>query len=697
MVSMRKTLSLLLFVSVGSTAMAATMSSSMIAEMREIKSVSRSPDGALAVIGLRHPNPRTNINELSWVIVSVDGKDKPITIAAGEDIWSPTDPGTLLTVPVQWSADGRWFFYLRRDGSTIQIWETDRTGRRTRQVSHSTSAVIGLKPSSKTDELLVELAPDPKVLQEAEDSESRNGILYDDHVIGSFSLTGTMPVLDRWRSVRVNDKGGWVPLGWTGTTHAVFDIRRLELKALPTTLPPLQSTAVASADNSLYHVAVVPTSEAPGGGDREYAGQYTLHLESKNPPAVPSVQCSLADCVANRLSIIGWSADGTEVVYLAASTSGRLGNRMPGMAALFAWDPALDRVRVLRDWGDIAYTVEGTFGPTIESPPIIGDELVVADAGLDEPPRLESINLSSGVSRTLFDPNLDLRTLTRGRAHWRSWPTSSPYPGRGVVILPDDYQAGQRYPVVITSYACGSGFLRGGSGDNAAEYVAAHQGFIVICVDVPIHEMIAKEPDWSQLYSIACSDVLDLVADLGRSGLADVSRVGLSGQSFGANFGAYCISHSHVIAAAAFRHGSAAERARWDLFDTAPLRRAPNGPYGLMHLPDPKHDPEGRWDAISSARRAHDIEAPTLIQDDELEYLNALPLWAAMHEERKRVEMYVFPEEGHVLTQPIHRLVNYERQLDWFNFWLNHKEDPDGSKKQQYEEWRRLRDATVPN
>jgi dienelactone hydrolase len=251
---------------------------------------------------------------------------------------------------------------------------------------------------------------------------------------------------------------------------------------------------------------------------------------------------------------------------------------------------------------------------------------------------------------------------------------------------------------VITTYGCGNGFLRGGSGDNAPEFVLAHQGFVAICVDVSVRDIIARETalgrDLSRLHSIICDIVLGLIADQTKDGKLDPTRVGLTGQSLGANAGTYCISHSNAIAAAAFRHGSFPERAWWNLFDTSAWVRGPNSLYARFHLPDPRYDPAGRWDEMSVSHRAREINTPTLIQVDDQEYLNALPLWGAMHDEGKAIEMHVFPDDTHMLMQPIHMLVNFERQVDWFNFWLKHEEDTAPSKRDQYDRWNRLREST---
>lgn len=672
---------------------AASISSSMIVEMREITSVSTSPKGDLAVVGICHSNPRSNKRELSWVIVPLRKSDMPITISAGEEIYDPGAPGALLNRQALWSRDGKWFFYLRREGEQVQLWQTRADGMMTRQVTHSKSDLIDLKKSSDPDKFIVQLAPARAALRKAEEEEYRNGILYDDHIIGSFPLTKTLPVIDRWRSVRRADNGEYVPPGWSGRTTGIFDVRLGQLKTAADNIPKATDASTSSSNR----VTVVPLSPIPKAA-YEYSGQYTLQLETR-PGAGPTLRCQISECIANRISVIGWSPNGLEIYYLADSYQARLGATLPKSAAIYAWNPYGNRVRLIHEsesglLGRL-YNLDGAVGLTLEQASTVGEEIVVAFSGADQPPRVEAINLDSGASRIVFDPNTELRSLTQERAAWHTWETSSGYRGRGIIFLPNNYQPGRKYPAVITTYGCGNGFLRGGSGDNAPEFVLASQGFMALCVDVSVREIIAREGDQRRLYPIFCDVISGLIADLTKGGNLDPARVGLSGQSLGANAGAYCISHSNTIAAAAFRHGSAFERDTWDLFETTPAQRdTANGLLAKMHLPDPRNDPTGRWDDISVSRRVREISTPILIQSDDTEHIGALPLWSAMHLEGKAIEMHVFPEETHVLMQPIHMLVNFERQVDWFKFWLKDEEDGIPSKRDQYARWSRLRELT---
>jgi hypothetical protein len=292
----------------------ASISSTMIVEMREITSVSTSPNGNLAVVGICHSNPRSNKRELSWVIVPLREGDMPITISAGEEIYDPGAPGSLLNRQALWSRDGKWFFYLRRDGEQVQLWQTRADGTMTRQLTHSESDLIDLKRSSDPDKFIIQLAPARTVLRKAEEDEYRNGILYDDHIIGGFPLTRTLPVIDRWRSVRRADNGEYVPPGWSGRTTGAFDVRLGKVITAAADVPGAYEPSSAS-DSS--RVTVVPLSPIPKTA-YEYAGQYTLQLEPRTG-AGSILRCEISECIANRISIIGWSATGLEIYYLADS------------------------------------------------------------------------------------------------------------------------------------------------------------------------------------------------------------------------------------------------------------------------------------------------------------------------------------------------------------------------------------------
>jgi hypothetical protein len=53
--------------------------------------------------------------------------------------------------------------------------------------------------------------------------------------------------------------------------------------------------------------------------------------------------------------------------------------------------------------------------------------------------------------------------------------------------------------------------------------------------------------------------------------------------------------------------------------------------------------------------------------------------------------MFIYAGEQHEKNQPKHRYEIYERNVDWFNFWLKDKEDRSLAKAAQYTRWQELR------
>jgi hypothetical protein len=66
-------------------------------------------------------------------------------------------------------------------------------------------------------------------------------------------------------------------------------------------------------------------------------------------------------------------------------------------------------------------------------------------------------------------------------------------------------------------------------------------------------------------------------------------------------------------------------------------------------------------------------------------------LFARLTRSTTPVDLYAFPQEAHNKFLPRHRLAVFERNLDWFRFWLQGYEDPDPAKAAQYVHWRAMR------
>jgi hypothetical protein len=54
--------------------------------------------------------------------------------------------------------------------------------------------------------------------------------------------------------------------------------------------------------------------------------------------------------------------------------------------------------------------------------------------------------------------------------------------------------------------------------------------------------------------------------------------------------------------------------------------------------------------------------------------------------------MVLLQDGFHLLVKPWERMISQQGNVDWFDFWLNEREDADVTKADQYQRWRKLRD-----
>ena len=100
------------------------------------------------------------------------------------------------------------------------------------------------------------------------------------------------------------------------------------------------------------------------------------------------------------------------------------------------------------------------------------------------------------------------------------------------------------------------------------------------------------------------------------------------------------------------------------------------------------------WLAEAPGFNLDKVQTPLLIS--ALERRQLLFQWeayAGLRRLGKPVDMLWLRHEDaiHVLVKPLHRYLSQGAAVDWFDFWLNRRENPDPTKIEQYKRWRELR------
>jgi len=313
--------------------------------------------------------------------------------------------------------------------------------------------------------------------------------------------------------------------------------------------------------------------------------------------------------------------------------------------------------------------------------------LVCVAAEADRPPRLERIDLAGGQQTVLFNPNVALAVDMSATAPAKllRWTDA-----HGQEFTGQLFQARKRTgtsgppPLFITYYSC-TGFLRGGLGDEWPLASMAEDGISALCINHPPGYMV----DAAKRYDQGVSGVESAVALLASQGEIDRTKVGMGGLSFGTEVTMWTVMHSKVLAAASV--SSASTDRSYYLFNSLLGDRFLSSLKNYWGLGALEETPE-RWHVLAPEFNLDKMKTPMLLQMPEQEYILALD-YAIPLIRAGRADLYVFPNEPHQKFQPKHKLAAYERNLDWFRFWLQGSERPDPQDLDQYKRWEHLRDT----
>jgi dipeptidyl aminopeptidase/acylaminoacyl peptidase len=315
--------------------------------------------------------------------------------------------------------------------------------------------------------------------------------------------------------------------------------------------------------------------------------------------------------------------------------------------------------------------------------------MACASESRSAPSNITLVDLEAGTVRTLVDlnpefANLEFSSVTRldgvnkyGDSWWAD------------LVKPLNYKPGEKYPLIVTTYRTRV-FPRGASGDeNPVDVYAAH-GFAVLSFDFGRRNYDNKPDDFQRYlswYESVDASIKMAIQKAAETGVVDATRVGLTGYSRGTEIVAYEITHTKL-----FRAVSGAAGDIGPYFYYMASRRIQDSFFsskGMGGWPEGKS--KANWKQRAPELNADRIDVPVLNNDPDSEFLADLALYTSLRELGKPVELFIYPNELHHVNQPKHRYEIYERNVDWFCFWLKGEEDPDRGKAEQYKRWRELR------
>jgi dipeptidyl aminopeptidase/acylaminoacyl peptidase len=420
-------------------------------------------------------------------------------------------------------------------------------------------------------------------------------------------------------------------------------------------------------------------------GRRIALGPTYLPPESRDPAAAAGTRLPVVDSRTGAYSSLPLPES---VDPLKVSALGFAGNDSLWVEA------AGRRLRFLRDGDGWRYASEEAAAPASSSP-----VKVELRQGPNQPPTLYAVEAAGGRERMILDPNPGLaERFALGRVEHVHFPDRAGRSWSALLYHPVGEVRGRRYPLVIQTHGhapansfslYGMGLTAPGLGPSWSIYAAqplAGRGIAVLQLEDKRIAGISQTPAEPEMYMHAYEAAVDC---LDRDGLVDRARVGLSGFSRSGWHVEYALTHSDFTFAAAITSDNLGGSYLEDSLDPGNLASENGGePYGAGLE---------SWLETAPGFNAERVRTPLRAQVESRGAGGILSKWELFARLRflgAPVEMAVVPSVdrgSHNLLNPGQVLAVKQGAVDWYDFWLNRREDQDPAKAGQYARWRILR------
>lgn len=287
------------------------------------------------------------------------------------------------------------------------------------------------------------------------------------------------------------------------------------------------------------------------------------------------------------------------------------------------------------------------------------------------------------------------------RRQWKS--KDGKFEVDGWLVKPYNYQPGKRYPLIVNVHggpgvAYTHSFMRlhydDGGNQVAPELYAAH-GYMVLMVNPRgdmsygpeyMHALVGKWPDATNF------DIFAGVDDAIQRGEADPDRLGIAGASYGGFVSTFAITQTDR-----FKAASANDPAT-DEFVAAPVAyrgrtAVSNYDFHANWFGGLPGTPEYKAPIFDLPK----IKTPILLRfglnsgDPRMPsqfFMSGLGYFVYLHKHRIPVEMIMHPKDGHGIMT-VDRIRDYnERNMAWFDYWIQGKPYPDAALQKEFDEWK---------
>lgn len=613
-----------------------------------------SPDRKSLAVQVRRANPDTNDFCQAVVVLPVSGSG-PVRIIdiGGRPILAKVDmlgragveTGLTRAIEPVWSPDGQRIAFLKDTHGAAQVWIAETNGSEGHAATDAPADVVHFAFDADGRTIIFAVPSAIAAQREAIGDEGRQGYRFD---------------------ARNSPGSGPVPFAKPDGALAYFS-NRPGASAVPATADQIKrlgssDTKSSAADSKERAIRFITDGGVPL--------LPTLRLHAVDEFGRDRV-CLDPACTSTRMEA-WWTQGGQRVRFLRREGGG--GN----MTAIYEWRPGAHRAKRMMATTSLLIDCQ-PLGDRLKANGLSGDRLsgdalICLEETSLQPRRLVRFDRKMLRKTVLFDPNPGFARLQKSRVERLFWRNAFGIETFGDLVYPLGYRAAGRYPLVVVQYTS-RGFLRGGTGDEFPIQAFAARGYFVLSLQRPDALALtsgartSEEADAQLLGGFrdrrsVLSSIETVLERLVAKGLVDRKRIGITGLSDGSSTVQFAAVNSDLFAA------GSVSGCCWERSQDFLLNEGIADHFARSGWPRLGDDNVEFWRHISLAQNAGRIRFPLLFQMADEEYLGALESVTALRRADHPVDMYVFPGEHHIKWQAAHKLAAYQRNLDWFDFWL---------------------------
>jgi dipeptidyl aminopeptidase/acylaminoacyl peptidase len=313
-----------------------------------------------------------------------------------------------------------------------------------------------------------------------------------------------------------------------------------------------------------------------------------------------------------------------------------------------------------------------------------GRPVVEIQQGIDQPPVL-TVQVNSRATRTLLDPNPQLRDIALGSAELYHWRDADGDEWQGALVKPPGFDAQKRYPLVIQTHQLDrSVFLVDGpSATGFAARAFAARDILVLQVDE-----LNKNSGTPKESATGAAGYRAAIKQLAAEGHIDPHKVGITTWS---HMGPYAmqgiVEEPHAYAAATFAEAAYNSYGEY-LINIDYMGTEREKMFRAQFGPQPFGAGLKTWVDNNVGFHTDRVCTPILWQVNSPPALvYGWDAYAALRAQGKPIDLFYIRNGDHVLVKPWQRLAEQGMNVDWFDYWLNGHKDSDPAKRAQYARW----------